>query len=138
MSTKQNPADIASRGCSASKLVHCDLWWKGPEFLATSEDSWPAQPERIIPTESLETRKSAQNLSFLTVMTTNTIQLYDRLNPDRYSDWKRITRVQAWILRYANICRLPAQDRSAGELNVSEVLILKACQQEFSMMNIKH
>ena len=30
---KQNPADVASRGMSASQLKNCDLWWKGPEFL---------------------------------------------------------------------------------------------------------
>ena len=42
----QNPADIASRGCKASKLKHEKLWWDGPTFLkGKSPDSWPSQKE---------------------------------------------------------------------------------------------
>ena len=31
--TKENPADLASRGCSAQELVGNALWFKGPDFL---------------------------------------------------------------------------------------------------------
>ena len=42
----QNPADIASRGCKASKLKHGKLWWEGPAFLkGKNPDSWPSQKE---------------------------------------------------------------------------------------------
>ena len=44
--TELNPADLPSRGISASKLRESDLWWHGPEFLLTQE--WPMQN---IPTE---------------------------------------------------------------------------------------
>src|SRR5208282_2306397 len=33
VSTKQNPADLASRGTAALDLVHDSMWWTGPEFL---------------------------------------------------------------------------------------------------------
>ena len=35
--TKDNPADLLSRGMSTSDLVEDSLWWSGPEFLKTSE-----------------------------------------------------------------------------------------------------
>ena len=39
--TKQNPADIASRGISVSKLACGSLWLNGPEFLTLPRGQWP-------------------------------------------------------------------------------------------------
>ena len=36
----QNPADIPSRGMSASELVSEKGWWNGPEFLFKEEREW--------------------------------------------------------------------------------------------------
>ena len=44
--TELNPADLPSRGLSAKKLIDCQLWWRGPDFLLSQE--WPRQ---TIPTE---------------------------------------------------------------------------------------
>ena len=41
----QNPADIASRGTTPSKLIHSDLWWKGPVFLADLRVTPPEQAD---------------------------------------------------------------------------------------------
>lgn len=37
----QNPADLLTRGISAAQLSATDLWWKGPVWLAKSEEYWP-------------------------------------------------------------------------------------------------
>ena len=34
--TDLNPADILSRGMSATDLIDCHTWWRGPEFLLQS------------------------------------------------------------------------------------------------------
>uniref|UniRef100_A0A1I7T407 Integrase catalytic domain-containing protein n=1 Tax=Caenorhabditis tropicalis TaxID=1561998 RepID=A0A1I7T407_9PELO len=39
--TDQNPADIASRGCSLQELRSSSLWNVGPTFLQQPEDHWP-------------------------------------------------------------------------------------------------
>lgn len=39
--TKSNPADLASRGISATELVNNYLWWKGPHWLALDMEKWP-------------------------------------------------------------------------------------------------
>ena len=33
VATKENPADLASRGVSAMELRNNPIWFKGPEFL---------------------------------------------------------------------------------------------------------
>ena len=134
--TAQNPADIASRGSTAAKLATDALWWSGPEFLSESIDQWPTQPTTNTATiaDATETRKSGHceyNATLLTVV----VKLGDRLDPSRFSDWIRLSRVHAWVWRFANNCRLSKQDRKNGELHRDEIqesqtLLLKACQQE--------
>ena len=38
--TKENPADIASRGIGAQELINSPLWWNGPEFLWKPSRDW--------------------------------------------------------------------------------------------------
>lgn len=40
--TKQNPADMASRGLRADELMRNELWWNGPQFMVHS----PEPPEK--------------------------------------------------------------------------------------------
>ena len=42
VSTGQNPADILSRGMSATELFDCYVWWQGPDFLLQTEVTWAA------------------------------------------------------------------------------------------------
>ncbi len=48
--TKENPADIPTRGADPRSLAGRRLWWEGPDFLMTEEDGWPRAP-RLQPTE---------------------------------------------------------------------------------------
>ena len=40
--TENNPADCASRGISADKLPHPQLWWIGPNWMRQDEQFWPS------------------------------------------------------------------------------------------------
>ena len=42
--TKQNPADIPTRGLSGKLLADCKLWWEGPDFFSLPYSAWPEQP----------------------------------------------------------------------------------------------
>ena len=43
--TSMNPADILSRGMRTEELIGCSKWWKGPDFLSQSEETWPLRKE---------------------------------------------------------------------------------------------
>ena len=38
--TKENPADVASRGSSVQELIDNSLWWNGPELLWKPDKDW--------------------------------------------------------------------------------------------------
>ena len=37
----ENPADLGSRGVSATQLRESVLWWEGPKWSKKGEDMWP-------------------------------------------------------------------------------------------------
>ena len=39
--TKENPADMPSRGTTSDELKDSSLWWNGPEWLKAGIDTWP-------------------------------------------------------------------------------------------------
>ncbi|KAK9731009.1 hypothetical protein QE152_g14059 [Popillia japonica] len=39
--SKDNPADIISRGLSVNELKNSRLWWSGPTWLGLSTEQWP-------------------------------------------------------------------------------------------------
>ncbi|EGT56834.1 hypothetical protein CAEBREN_32851 [Caenorhabditis brenneri] len=54
--TNLNPADLATRGMSASKLKDSSLWFSGPKFLMEPPSMWPCRLEGDVtsPTEFRE------------------------------------------------------------------------------------
>ena len=40
VSTKENPADLCTRGASPSVLAGCPLWWSGPDRLKNDRSEW--------------------------------------------------------------------------------------------------
>ena len=38
--TKENPADVASRGSSVQELINNSLWWNGPDLLWKPAEDW--------------------------------------------------------------------------------------------------
>ncbi|XP_039763613.1 uncharacterized protein LOC120636270 [Pararge aegeria] len=46
--SKDNPADLLSRGLKADHISNSRLWWSGPTFLANNESEWPKVPNTNI------------------------------------------------------------------------------------------
>lgn len=40
----QNPADLVTRGISATQLAAAEIWWHGPKWLADAQGNWPIPP----------------------------------------------------------------------------------------------
>ena len=94
VNTKDNPADVASRGCSPSALQHHTLWWTGPLWLQDAPANWPSAPKSTCTDLEMKPTKSTTLLA-ATSPTDNAL-----LN--RFSSFNRLIRVTAWILRFKN------------------------------------
>ena len=118
--TKQNPADLLTRGLSVSTLIDEESWWKGPTFLLQEETGWPEKKIGIKKEADIEVRKQyqehSQERSFLSTMTE------DCLDPTRYSSWTRLTRVSATVNRFLENCRLPSTLRKKAALGPEEII----------------
>ena len=128
--SKENPADIATHGKSIDDLRKNTLWWYGPEFLI-DQNKWP---EAVVFVNSqLELRNN--HSTYLQIKEQDNME---RLNPTRYSSWKKLTRILAWINRFYQNCKQNDRThRKIGELQPHEVInaefhfIKKAQQEEF-------
>eukprot|EP00112_Aurelia_sp_Birch-Aquarium-sp1_P003948 Seg1448.2 transcript_id=Seg1448.2/GoldUCD/mRNA.D3Y31 product="hypothetical protein" protein_id=Seg1448.2/GoldUCD/D3Y31 len=106
--TKQNPADDASHGIRASNNAKNSRWFRGPEFLWKSENEWPREKAIPLPKEDdPELRKIVKVNS--TAVAKNDSLLIELEN--RYSDWVRMKRVVALLLRFISNCKRKIKNR---------------------------
>ena len=100
---KENPADIPSRGMTASEILESDLWLNGPDWLSTSEDLLEgAEVETTAPEECCQEMKSKKAVhSLLTSSGGPCIgQLIDCEN---FSSLDRLFRVTALVLKFTRL-----------------------------------
>ncbi|XP_066600734.1 uncharacterized protein [Prorops nasuta] len=122
--SKENPADLASRGCKTIELINCDLWWHGPKWLLLSEKYWP----KTAPVVQTHHAKSSVNDS----------EIFSK-----FSSWTRLVRVVAYCLRFLNCLRksivvdavLP-NFLTASELCNSRNVIIRLVQAQFFIEEI--
>lgn len=96
--SKSNPADIASRGIHARDSKRMEIWLHGPEFLKRDCSEWPKEiPIPKINTNDDEIKKD------VAVHTSTSDPVVNFLN--YYSDWTKLRRAVAWLIRYKNYCR---------------------------------
>ncbi|XP_075150517.1 uncharacterized protein LOC142224622 [Haematobia irritans] len=85
--SENNPADVASRGCTPNELQNHELWWTGPQWLKLPKDRWPHK--EVNNDTTLEAKP-------IKVLTTTTVE--DPLL--RFSSLSRAYRVLAYVLRF--------------------------------------
>ncbi|XP_047984412.1 uncharacterized protein LOC125224935 [Leguminivora glycinivorella] len=109
--TNMNPADIGSRGQSASSLKDSSLWWEGPTFLHETEIQWPTQPQNL-PLHDLPEVKTHCLVSIKE-------QREDNFT-SKYSNFCKLQRIIAYMNRFVHNCRNETS-KSTGPLKVSEL-----------------
>ena len=112
----QNPADLPTRGVSASQLRESHLWWKGPSWLQESEKDWPkdlsSKPSsKIVDPE----RKSKVCVSCVVQPKEPFIDFI------RFSKYSRLIRTVAWIRRFVSNSRVKEERRIDSSLTGLEI-----------------
>ncbi|XP_036329728.1 uncharacterized protein LOC118741861 [Rhagoletis pomonella] len=64
--SKDNPADLGSRGVYPQDLTSNELWWYGPSWLTKEEANWPSLDQEIEDTTVEAKRINAHNCAALT------------------------------------------------------------------------
>lgn len=108
VNTKENPADLLSRGVRPSLLVDNRLWLFGPEWLSRPEGDWPTEqfPMKFTPETAIEFRihtvTEVKNNLTLKRMNKATKHM-ERLGIlDYVDDIEKAQRIIAYAIRYVN------------------------------------
>ena len=144
--SKMNPADYALRGLTQSSNKQVHVWFNGPEFLWKSEFQWPKQtsPQEI---QDDDPEVRAEVKAHLTAFHEGVIERSESL----FSDWTRMKRMVAWILKSKNLIlrtrhrpsdctpkALSPTDLDVSLLEYAQEDVIKLHQQQVSGKEIDH
>lgn len=131
VSSKDNPADLISRGVNPSDLLNFKLWWNGPQYLSLYSNNLESNIEYL---EDLPERKSFQ-MSFQILK-----EPFDLFN--KFSNFKRLQRSLAYCLRFKNNCLIKKEERQIGHLTIKElenviIILVKLIQGQMFYAELK-
>ena len=112
----QNPADLPTRGVSASQLRESHLWWKGPSWLQESEKDWPKDLRSKPSSEIVDPERKS------TVCVSCVVQPKEPfIDFTRFSKYSRLIRTVAWIRRFVSNSRVKEEGRIDSSLTGLEI-----------------
>ena len=131
---KENPADVASRGTTAEKLLNSS-WWRGPDWLSSSPENWPKKMSVAVSNKEALREKRSQQVNSLLAESDDSKYI---ISPHRYSKFSTLLMKTAYLHRYPrNLLRkkqgkpLVLDDVTAEELSDAENYYLKLVQEEY-------
>lgn len=92
--TTLNPADQATRGVKAKDFIQTSTWINGPSFLTKSEQEWPQRPNQTVQCTQQDPEIKVG------VLATNVSDAIINKLVDYYSDWFKLKKAIAWMLRF--------------------------------------
>jgi hypothetical protein len=122
INSKENPADLVSRGVDVNVLRSLSLWRNGPNWLQQNETSWPKGQEIA---DISEERKTARSIPVVSLLT----QIRQDKVFTKFSSWTKLQRVKTHCLRFIHNCRHKSSRRQStlflAELNEATLMSVK-------------
>lgn len=139
--TKNNPADLPSRGILPQYLVHCSFWFQGPEFLLKNENfdllNVQKSLDLVNPTTEIKNAilSEEKKVSPVSLHIRNELDEFWNRIFAKFSKFATLQRVAAYCLRFANNTKAPLE-KFSGPLSIHELenalnLILKVIQNKY-------
>ncbi|XP_015604454.1 uncharacterized protein LOC107272139 [Cephus cinctus] len=115
--TKENPADLLSRGVTPNDLKGSELWWNGPRWLQ-DDDKTQSEIQKVDENEIYEVIKP--------VLIAMPIQ--NGIDPfAKFSMFNKLVRVVARCIRFARACKQESEQKLSGPLSSEELEHARKC-----------
>ncbi|GBN79522.1 hypothetical protein AVEN_199605-1 [Araneus ventricosus] len=121
--SKENPADIISRGIDPEKIQDCNLWWFGPSFLQDHSVVSPCVCSDINDNElyQREFKKTPTDPVYLVVQGQEVLPIINNC-----SSFTRLQRVIGWCVRFVRNAKNSLQPNK-GNLTSPELFKSLMC-----------
>ena len=104
-----NPADLPSRGITATQLISYSHWWNGPSWLSQPEFQWSAD---LKSTENVQEEERV-----FSVMKVNSVDnTKSFIESERFSSLRTLLRVTAYVLWFLKNAKGSPSERNTGVL----------------------
>ncbi|XP_066260795.1 uncharacterized protein [Euwallacea similis] len=131
--SKDNPADVISRGLSPRELLQCNLWFHGPNFLRGIEAEVKVESNSEIPLNQLPELKATPSVEN-TCIAHVSIDKPDFNIFNRFSNLFKLRRVMGYICRFKEQILKRTRNESISltvdELNKAQIILVKLAQGE--------
>lgn len=101
VSTKQNPADMASRGMRADEISAKELWWKGPQFLVDFNEPTEQNESELTrdDTDAVAVEQKTAFVGSITFKTSSWLEVGNVSMIDYFDRFSRLIRVTALVMK---------------------------------------
>ena len=138
INTKENPADLPTRGITSQELKESDLWWHGPAWLQNKKEEWPTWDVPPITQTVLENiqqeYKGPKIIYEISGITQEKEKIHSPFGIDetRYSSYAKLLRVTAYVSRFIKMLKGNKYDHhlSAMEIQDAETKWIKYLQRK--------
>ncbi|KPJ02096.1 hypothetical protein RR46_01492 [Papilio xuthus] len=109
--SKENPADLVSRGVMAESISSCSTWWSGPDFLKSSSIKIPNIP-------NTHSNYQSEIIFHTTCIQTDTDTIHEFIN--KTSSFTHLIRSMSYIKRFIYNCK-NSKNKITGSLSLIEL-----------------